>query len=191
MSGDRPGGEEPAEEIPHDPAGGDLARSVTRAYRDGDGRGGHAGSGPFHPAGRRTRPGGRRGAGTELSGARPDERDPQRLDRALSRLVAEHGWATDVAVHGLFSRWDTIVGAEIAQHCRPEQFVDGRLVVRADSTAWATQVRLLLPRVLQRLNTELGDGTVQRIEVRGPQGPTWRHGRFSVRDGRGPRDTYG
>jgi hypothetical protein len=45
--------------------------------------------------------------------------------------------------------------------------------------------------VLRRLNDELGDGTVTRIEVEGPQQPSWRHGKFSLRDARGPRDTYG
>jgi predicted nucleic acid-binding Zn ribbon protein len=109
----------------------------------------------------------------------------------MSRLVAEHGWSTELAVHGVFGRWESIVGAQVAAHCRPRRFVDGRLTVGADSTAWATEVRLLAPMVLQRLNDELGDGIVSRIEVEGPQPPSWRHGRFSVRNTRGPRDTYG
>ena len=171
----------------HDPAGSDLARSIARAYR---GRAAPPGAG-----GRRRAPfrdgWGRAGPEPALSGARPDDRDPQPLDRLMSRLVAEHGWATDVAVHGLFSRWATIVGADVAQHCRPEQFVDGRLAVRADSTAWATEMRLLAPVVLQRLGAELGADTVTCIDVRGPQAPSWRHGRFRVHGGRGPRDTYG
>jgi predicted nucleic acid-binding Zn ribbon protein len=36
----------------------------------------------------------------------------------------------------------------------------------------------------------LGDGTVEVIEVRGPQAPSWSRGRWRVK-GRGPRDTYG
>ncbi len=94
-------------------------------------------------------------------------------------------------MHGVFSRWEHLVGAEVAQHCHPESFSDGKLVVRTDSTAWATQMRLLAPTALRRLNEELGDGTVTLIDVQGPSGPTWRKGRRSVRDGRGPRDTYG
>ncbi len=94
-------------------------------------------------------------------------------------------------MHGVFSRWDSIVGREVAQHATPEAFAEGRLVVRTDSTAWATQMRLLAPTVVRRLNEELGDGTVTVIDVAGPQGPTWKRGLRSVRDGRGPRDTYG
>ena len=62
-------------------------------------------------------------------------------------------------------------------------------MVQTDSTAWATQ--MLAATVVRRLNEELGDGTVARIEVRGPAAPSWTKGRRSVRDGRGPRDTYG
>ncbi|MDH2412790.1 DciA family protein [Nocardioides sp. CER19] len=126
-----------------------------------------------------------------VSGSHPDDRDPQLLDATLGRLVADHGWELDLRVHGVFGRWSDIVGSEIADHATPESFGEGRLVVRTDSTAWATQLRLLGPTVVRRLNEELGHGTVTAIEVLGPHGPSWKKGRLSSRDGRGPRDTYG
>jgi predicted nucleic acid-binding Zn ribbon protein len=164
----------------HDPDGLDLARALTRATAKQGGT----------PARRRKR---KRPAAEQgrVSGARPDDRDPQLLDATLERLVADHGWDLSLRVHGVFGRWPQIVGDEVAQHCEPESFADGRLVVRTDSTAWATQLRLLAPTVLRRLNEELGEGTVTVIEVLGPRGPSWRKGRRSVRGGRGPRDTYG
>ena len=170
----------------HDETGLDLARSVARslarAPRDPRRRRGRAGTWPG------SRP---RRSDPAASGAFPDERDPQLLDSTIGRLISEQGWGTDVRVHGVFSRWDQLVGREVAQHCRPEAYGDGRLVVRTDSTAWAIQMRLLAPTVVRRLNEELGHGTVTVIDVQGPTGPTWRKGRRSVRDGRGPRDTYG
>jgi len=169
---------EPVE--PHDDTGLDLARSIARSLaRPGARRRTSTG----RTAGRRVDPQG--------SGAHPDERDPQLLDSTIGRLIDEQGWGTDVRVHGVFSRWDSIVGQEVAQHCLPEAFAEARLVVRTDSTAWATQMRLLAPTVVRRLNQELGDGTVTLIEVLGPHGPSWKRGLRSVRDGRGPRDTYG
>jgi predicted nucleic acid-binding Zn ribbon protein len=131
----------------------------------------------------------------QSSGAHPDDRDPQPLDSTIGRLIAEQGWGTDVRVHGVFSRWDAIVGRTVAQHVRPVGFTregdGGRLLVSTDSTAWATQMRLLAGTVVRRLNQELGDGTVTVIDIEGPAGPSWKKGRRSVRDGRGPRDTYG
>jgi predicted nucleic acid-binding Zn ribbon protein len=132
-----------------------------------------------------------RPAGGRVSGSHPDDRDPQLLDATLGRLVADHGWELDLRVHGVFGRWAELVGTEIADHATPESFADGRLVVRTDSTAWATQLRLLAPTVVRRLNEELGHGTVTVIDVLGPHGPSWKKGRLTSRDGRGPRDTYG
>ena len=167
----------------HDPTGLDHARSVARALG--------AAAPPLGQPARRWRRRPQRSLEPGASGAFPDERDPQLLDATIGRLVAEHGWAGDVAVHGLFARWDSIVGTDVAAHCRPESYADGQLVVRADSTAWATEVRLLAPTVVRRLNEELGDQTVLRVQVVGPAQSSWRKGRRSVRGGRGPRDTYG
>ena len=66
---------------------------------------------------------------------------------------------------------------------------DGRrhVVVQTDSTAWATQMRLLAATVVRRLNEELGDGTVRADRrPRARSAPSWKKGRRSVRDGRGP-----
>ena len=162
------------------PTGLDLARATAAAMR------GFASLRPRYEA---SRP--RRVKATELSGAHPDARDPMVLGAAVGRLVADNGWAADVAVHAVFGRWPQIVGSEVAEHCRPESYRDGHLTIRTDSTAWATQLRLLAPTVVRRMNAELGDGTVLRIDVQGPEAPSWRRGRRSVRGARGPRDTYG
>lgn len=132
----------------------------------------------------------RRVSPEERSGAHPDDRDPQLLGPTLERLMAERGWETDAAVGGVMGRWDAIVGPEVAAHAIPVSFADGELVVEADSTAWATQIRLLAPSLLARLAQDLGASTVRSVTVRGPRAPSWKRGPWSVR-GRGPRDTYG
>ncbi|MFY0408339.1 DUF721 domain-containing protein [Solicola sp. PLA-1-18] len=183
---DRPAADDapspPAAEEEHRTDGLDLARSIARAYGDPTNK---------RPAARKSpAPRRRRRVDPSASGSHPDDRDPQLLDSTMARLVAEHGWAKDVRVHALFARWDQIVGAEIAQHCKPQHLNDGELVVQADSTAWATQMSLLASTVVRRLNDQLGDGSVTRIKVQGPQAPSWKRGSRRVK-GRGPRDTYG
>jgi predicted nucleic acid-binding Zn ribbon protein len=124
------------------------------------------------------------------SGPGADGRDPARLGASLDDLVREQRWEATVRSAGLAARWDQIVGADIAAHCRPERLVDGELTCVAESTAWATQIRLLNRQILERIATALGAGVVRSIRVHGPAAPDWRHGPLRVR-GRGPRDTYG
>jgi predicted nucleic acid-binding Zn ribbon protein len=121
---------------------------------------------------------------------RPRRDDPQPLTTAIHGLIGDQGWQTEAALGSVFGRWPQIVGADLAAHTRPERFTDGELLVIADSTAWATQVRLLAGTLVRRLNSELGEGTVTRVKVRGPEQPR-RPGEWRVRGGRGPRDTYG
>jgi predicted nucleic acid-binding Zn ribbon protein len=128
---------------------------------------------------------------TARSGAGPDDRDPQRLATAIERLIRQHGWEVPAAVGGVLGRWDEIVGADVAAHCQPVSYTDGVLTVVADSTAWATQVRLLAGTLLRRLNQEVGHGTVTKVIVHGPGRRSWAKGPLAARDGRGPRDTYG
>ncbi|MGL5865603.1 MAG: DUF721 domain-containing protein [Dermatophilaceae bacterium] len=118
-------------------------------------------------------------------------RDPAPLGDQLERFVAERGWQVDVAVGSVVGRWPQIVGVDVAEHCRPADFVDGVLTVRADSTAWATQLRMLSSSLLTRLADEVGEGTVTELRVLGPGAPSWSRGGRRVQDGRGPRDTYG
>ena len=118
-------------------------------------------------------------------------RDPKLLGDQLDQFVVERGWAGDVAVGAVIGRWPQIVGPDIAQHCTPVDFVEGVLTIRADSTAWATQLRLLSSSLLARLAEDVGEGTVGELRVVGPGAPSWSRGQRRANDGRGPRDTYG
>nr|WP_246061502.1 DciA family protein [Lapillicoccus jejuensis] len=119
-----------------------------------------------------------------------DGRDPALLGDQLDRLIGDRGWQVDVAVGAVIGRWPQIVGPEVAAHVTPVEFRDGVLVLRADSTAWATQLRLLSSTLLGRLAEEVGAGTVTELQVHGPSAPSWSRGPRRA-PGRGPRDTYG
>ena len=112
--------------------------------------------------------------------SRPRRDDPQPLTAAVGGLLSARGWRQRASVGAVFGRWAEVVGPDLAAHTRPEGFEDGELVVEADSAAWATQVRLLAPQLLQRLSAELGAGTVRRVRVHGPsRSPGRRHVRLS------------
>ena len=112
------------------------------------------------------------GSGSSLgmrgAASRPRRDDPQPLTAAMGGLLSARGWRQRAAVAAVFGRWAEVVGPDLAAHTRPEAFEDGELVVAADSSAWATQVRLLAPQLLRRLGAELGAGTVRRVRVSAP-----------------------
>ena len=170
---------------PDEPDDSTLANQLLARARTAAPAPGTAGSGTR----RRRRPRRPTGEG-DYSGAGPDDRDPQPVGSVVDDLVDERGWSQPLAVGGVEGRWSQIVGDDIAAHCAPEEFEAGRLTVRTDSTAWATQIRLLAPSLLARLNDDLGAGTVTHLQVVPPRGPSWRKGKLRVK-GRGPRDTYG
>jgi predicted nucleic acid-binding Zn ribbon protein len=129
----------------------------------------------------------RRGAGLPRSG---DARDPMLFGTAIKKLVNERGWEDTTTAAGVLANWAQVVGPEIADHCQPVSLVDGELVLVAESTAWATQLRLLTKTLLARVREHAGEGVARKVVVRGPVQPDWRKGPRRVQ-GRGPRDTYG
>ncbi|HEX3900563.1 MAG TPA: DciA family protein [Mycobacteriales bacterium] len=143
---------------------------------------------------RKTKPvrkiGQRKSAESKWSGAGPDVRDPALLGGLVGDLVRDRDWQRTLNAAGIEPRWAQIVGEDVAAHCRPDRLVDGELTVIAESTAWATQLRLMSRQVMSRLTAEVGPGVVTKLRIHGPTAPDWRHGPLRVM-GRGPRDTYG
>ncbi|MEW1644422.1 MULTISPECIES: DciA family protein [unclassified Streptomyces] len=184
MSADEPADrpEAPAAKKGAEPSGVDLARVALRAAKEQARARGDAAQQK-----KQARRGGLR------SGARADGRDPMALGAAINRLLTERGWETPAAVGGVMGRWPQIVGEDLANHCVPEKYDEDErvLIVRCDSTAWATNLRLLAPQLVARLNEDLGHGTVRFLKVNGPGGPPRRYGPLRAPGSTGPGDTYG
>jgi predicted nucleic acid-binding Zn ribbon protein len=167
----------PAGPSPTGSSGADLARAAlaaarARARRLEEGQAGR----------RRNGQGGGRLPGPRRSGSGPDERDPQSLEAALARLLAEAGWEAPAAVGGVIHGWADLVGPRIAAHCEPVSFDEGVLTVQADSSAWATELRNLSGILLAKLNASLPHKAgITRIMVLGPNTPSWK--RFRPQDG--------
>jgi predicted nucleic acid-binding Zn ribbon protein len=167
-----------------EPRGPELARAVIEAAQASRAR--RAGSAAPRSGGGAVRARRQRG----YSGPGPDARDPQVFGAILARLVKVRGWQKPAAEARVFGAWADVVGADLAGHCRPVRLEGGELVIEAESTAWATQLRLLTPKLLARVREAVGAGVVTSLSVHGPLAPSWAKGPKRVR-GRGPRDTYG
>jgi predicted nucleic acid-binding Zn ribbon protein len=125
------------------------------------------------------------------SSAWPDDTDPTPLGDVVAGYLVDRGWEQPITEARVFTDWATIVGPGVAAHCAPAALRDGELRIAAESTAWASQLRLLGGKLLARIVAELGPTVVTRVVITGPVAPSWKHGPRSVRGARGPRDTYG
>lgn len=178
-----------------EPEEADLARSAladarrtARGRPDRRGRAARNRTRADNLAGRR--PSDRNSGGYSGPGFDP-ARDPQRIGPLLAGLAEDQGWDRPLAQARVFSDWPQLVGEDIAAHATPQSLRDGELRITAESTAWATQLRLLASTLLARLVAELGTDVVTKLIITGPTAPSWKHGGRSVRNARGPRDTYG
>jgi predicted nucleic acid-binding Zn ribbon protein len=165
---------EPDDPTPDDkPDALGLAREIADAYR---GR---------PPAERRRR---RRSRPSPRRGQRDD---PVPLADVMGDMVRERGWDERLSTQRIYTDWAGIVGPEVADHSEVVGYTDGVVEIKADSTAWARELQFLAASIVRKLNEELGHGSVLRIDVHGPQAPSWKKGKRTLRNMRGPRDTYG
>lgn len=117
-------------------------------------------------------------------------RDPKGIAEVLDDLTASRGWNSPLAKSELLASWSSIVGAETAEHSEPVGIDDGVLRVRCDSTAWATQLRLMRSQVTTAIEQRFPEAGITSVRFDGPNAPSWKRGSRSI-PGRGPRDTYG
>lgn len=163
-----------------------VRRTLEEARAAARARGQDAGRGRVAPIARRRVAGQRR----RWSGPGPDVRDPQPFGRLARDLAKQQGWSSQVAEGTVLGQWSSVVGEQIAEHAVPAALNDGVLSVTAESTAWATQLRLMQGQLLAKIAAAVGNGVVTSLRITGPATPSWRKGPRHIA-GRGPRDTYG
>lgn len=61
--------------------------------------------------------------------------------------------------------WAAVVGERLAEECTPAALEDGVLVIRASSSAWATQLTFLTEEIADRANLALGTPVVREVRV--------------------------
>ncbi|MDR1441236.1 MAG: DUF721 domain-containing protein [Bifidobacteriaceae bacterium] len=98
----------------------------------------------------------------------------------VEELIAIEGWEADASVGGLLANWAEIVGPQVAAHCQVVGLEDGRLTVKADSSPWAAEIRLLTPQLRAAIDKHVGSGLVASITVLGPEAKAGPRRRFKV-----------
>ncbi|MFD5398594.1 DciA family protein [Streptomyces sp. NPDC127097] len=146
----------------HQPGGGelsgvDLARVALHSAREAAKKRGENAT----PRTRRREVATRRGV---------DGRDPQGFGSVLQRLMADRAWDLPAAGGSILDRWPDIAAAiapQLPHNVAATAFhaETGQLDLQPASPAYATQLRLITPRIIIAANQATGTTTVRRVRV--------------------------
>jgi predicted nucleic acid-binding Zn ribbon protein len=95
-----------------------------------------------------------------------DPPEPKSIKASLDKVARSLGGPDAGSLSGVFGHWADIVGPQLAAHARPLSLSAGVLVVGVTEPAWATEMTYLNSELLRRFGEALGEGVVQRVEVR-------------------------
>jgi predicted nucleic acid-binding Zn ribbon protein len=110
-------------------------------------------------------------------------RDPKLIGDALEEFVDQVGWQQPKALANLHAQFITVVGDETAAHLEIEKFDNGELILRADSTSWATQLKYLTPVLLEKLQAAAPELGIRSVKVL-PPAARKSTGAWRVREGK-------
>jgi predicted nucleic acid-binding Zn ribbon protein len=104
----------------------------------------------------------------------PDE--PRRLRDSLAEVSADLGLPEPDALALLIEQWGSLVGPDVAPHCRLTSLRDGVLRVTVDTAPRGTHLRYLEGELVERAAALLGPDVVRELRVR-VGAPSERRGR--------------
>ncbi|HXF96743.1 MAG TPA: DUF721 domain-containing protein [Gemmatimonadales bacterium] len=95
---------------------------------------------------------------------RKGRRAPVRVGEVLESFLATSGIGRRLAQAQVVPDWPRLVGPQIAAVTRPESVSpDGTLFVRVASSAWMTELQLMTPEIMARINAGKGPGRIRAI----------------------------
>lgn len=95
---------------------------------------------------------------------RPRPGAPMAVGEALQRYLARVGLGSRLTQAQAVTDWPALVGPQIAAVTAPDKVApDGTLFVRVTTSAWMTELQLMTPQILARVNAGRGAGRVKTI----------------------------
>ena len=66
----------------------------------------------------------------------------------------------------IFTNWENLVPAKIAEKTKPIYFNKGKLHILTNTAQWANELHLNAPMLIEKINQNLGDGLVESLDLR-------------------------
>jgi len=81
----------------------------------------------------------------------------------LSSVLGDLGLDAVARAHEIGARWEELVGAQLAAHCRPVGMRGETLEIEVESPVWSQQLQLRKPELLRRLEAGLGSAAPREL----------------------------
>jgi predicted nucleic acid-binding Zn ribbon protein len=92
------------------------------------------------------------------------KRRPKRIADVIGSVLSQAGVADRIAQASVIPDWPSLVGPQIAKVTEPMSITpQGTLFVAVTTNAWMTELSLLEPELLRRLNERTGRLSIKRI----------------------------
>jgi predicted nucleic acid-binding Zn ribbon protein len=92
------------------------------------------------------------------------KRRPRKLGDVMSDVLSRSGIADRVAQAAVIPAWRALVGPQIAKVTEPLSVTpQGTLFVAVTTNAWMTELSLMEPELLRRLNQKTGRLQIKKI----------------------------
>jgi len=91
-------------------------------------------------------------------------RKPRKLGDVMSDVLKQSGMADRIAQANVFPEWQALVGPQIARVTEPLSVTpQGTLFVAVTTNAWMTELSLMEPDLLRRINQRTGRLSIKKI----------------------------
>jgi predicted nucleic acid-binding Zn ribbon protein len=92
------------------------------------------------------------------------KRKPRKVADVMSDVLKKSGVADRIAQAAVIPEWQALVGPQIAKVTEPMSVTpQGVLFVSVTTNAWMTELSLMEPELLRRLNEKTGRFPIKRI----------------------------
>ena len=91
---------------------------------------------------------------------------PKKLGAGFEQMMRHMNAPNTDVLRAVFVQWPEIVGEEVAAHARPSAIDGQTLVVTADDTTWASQLRWLENQLIERIERVSGSDRINKLKVR-------------------------
>ena len=89
---------------------------------------------------------------------------PQALSHVLGRMLKDFGLEENAKKYEALTRWEEIVGPNVAAVTKPEKVSHGTLVIKVESSSWRYELTMRKQEILARIYEVTGSREVKDIQ---------------------------